>query len=132
MRPRFLLPALLIGLVACSAPAADGQPSSDAPTSSAPSADVLAVSVADFMIEPSELEVAGPTVTIEVTNDGPTPHNLTIRDDGGEVVAATADLRAGQSETLEAELPPGDYTILCSLAGHESLGMSGTLTATGP
>lgn len=132
MRTRLLFPALLIGLVACSAPAADEPSTSEAATATARAADALAVSVADFMIDPSDLEAAGPTVTIEVTNDGPTPHNLTIRNDADEVVAATADLSAGESETLSAELEPGTYTIFCSLAGHESLGMSGTLTVTVP
>ena len=130
MRTRFLLPALLIGLVACSAPAESDAPASSAPSADAPSAEALSVSVADFMIDPSDLEVAGPTVTIDVTNDGPTPHNLSIRDAGGEVLFATADLSVGDMETITGELEPGEYTIFCSLGGHESLGMSGTLTVT--
>jgi plastocyanin len=126
MRTRILVPIFLLVLVACSAPA-----DSDAPASEI-SADALAVNLMDFMIDPSELEAAGPTVTIEVTSDGPTPHNLTVRDTAGEVVMATADLSAGDAETITADLAPGDYTILCALAGHESLGMSGTLAVTAP
>jgi plastocyanin len=97
-----------------------------------PPADALAVSVLDFMIDPAELEVTGPTVTIAVTNDGPTPHNLTVRDAAGDVIIGTDDLGVGESETISGELEPGDYTIFCALAGHESLGMSGTLTVTAP
>ncbi|CAN5364595.1 hypothetical protein BH24CHL10_BH24CHL10_09480 [soil metagenome] len=130
MRLKFLIPALLIGLVACSSPAESNAPASDAPASEAPSAEALAVSVADFMIDPSALEVTGSTVTIDVTNDGPTPHNLTVRDQAGEVVMATADLSVDGTETITAELEPGDYTMFCSLAGHESLGMVRTLTVT--
>ena len=127
MRTRTLIPIFLLALVACSAPPADSvTPASET------TADALAVSLMDFMIDPSELEATGPTVTIEVTSRGPTPHNLTVRDAEGEVVMATADLSSGGSETISAELEPGDYTILCSLAGHASLGMSGTLTVTGP
>ena len=126
MRIRFLSPILLLALVACSAPA-----ESDAPPSVA-AADALAVNLMDFLIDPSELEATGPTVTIEVTSEGPTPHNLTVRDAAGEVVMATADLSTGDTETISADLEPGAYTILCSLAGHESLGMSGTLTVTAP
>ena len=130
MRLKFLIPALLIGLVACSSPSESNAPESDAPASEAPSAEALAVSIADFMIDPSALEVSGSTVTIDVTNDGPTPHNLTVRDEGGEVVMATADLSVDGTETITAELEPGEYTTFCSLAGHESLGMVGTLTVT--
>lgn len=131
MRIKFLIPALLIGLAACSSAAESDAPSSVAPSADAPSADALTVSVADFMIDPSDLEVAGSTITIDVTNDGPTPHNLSIRDAAGEVLLATADLSAGDMETITGELEPGEYTIFCSLGGHESLGMSGTLTVSG-
>ena len=131
MRTKFLIPALLIGLVACSSTAESDAPASVAPSADAPSADALTVSVADFMIEPSDLEINGTTVTIDVTNDGPTPHNLSIRDADGEVLLATADLSVGDMETITGELEPGEYTIFCSLGGHESLGMSGTLTVSG-
>lgn len=133
MRPRLLFPlvAILATLAACSATTDgtatdDGQAPSDAPT-----ADAVTITLSDFMIEPSDFEATGPTVTVEATNDGPTPHNFSVRDADGEVLMATADLSTGESETISAELEPGDYTIFCSLAGHESLGMSGTLTVTG-
>lgn len=127
MKRRFLLPfGLVLALAACSAPDEGG-----APTDAA-DADVLAITVSDFMIDPNDLEVTGSTVAIDVVNDGPTPHNLSVRDAGGEVVMATADLSPGDTETITAELEPGDYTIFCSLAGHESLGMSGTLTVAAP
>jgi plastocyanin len=127
MRIRFLFPALLIGLVACSS----SPDESALRGADAASADAIPVSVADFMIGPSDLEASGPSVSFEVTNDGPTPHNLTIRDDADEVVMATQDLSVGESETISADLEPGTYTMFCSLAGHESLGMSGTLTVSG-
>lgn len=131
MRIRILFPFLLIGLVACSSAAESGAPASLAPSVDAPSAERITVSVADFVIDPSDLEVAGSTMTIEVTNDGPTPHNLSIRGENDEVLAATSDLSVGGTETITADLEPDEYTIFCSLPGHESLGMSGTLTVAG-
>lgn len=125
MKLRSLLAlAALTALAACAAPDAG----ESAP---ATGAEALTVTVSDFMIDPSELSAAGSAVSIEVVNDGPTPHNLTVRNADGEVVMATADLSAGETETIAADLDPGDYTIFCSLAGHESLGMSGTLTVAG-
>ncbi len=123
MRLSVSLAALMLVLVACATPADDNSGTSAGTTSEA-----LAVSVSDFMIDPSDLEVTGPTVTIDVTNDGPTPHNLSVRNADGEVVMATADLSRDGMETITADLEPGEYVIFCSLAGHESLGMSGTLT----
>ena len=118
MLTRLLIIAALATLVACSAPAASDSP---------PAAPDLTINLADFMIDPSDVEAGGRTVTIEVTSDGPTPHNLTVRDADGAVLMATQDLSAGDTETIRATLEPGTYAIFCSLAGHESLGMSGTL-----
>ena len=133
MRLRFLLPALALGLAACSPATGSADPSSAAPASEsmAPEADAIAVSVRDFMLDPSDLEATGPTVTFDVTNDGPTPHNFTVRNEAGDVLLATEDLSVDGTETISGELEPGTYTIFCSLPGHESLGMSGTLTVTG-
>ena len=130
MCTRLLFPALLLALVGCSAPVASQAPSSDASASAA--GELTAINVMDFMIEPSDLEIAGPTVAIEVTNDGPTPHNLTVRDASGMVVMGTEDLSVGESATINGELEAGEYTIFCALPGHESLGMSGTLTVIAP
>ena len=130
MRIRFLLPALLLGLAACAAPAKSEAPVSEDSASAA--AESLAINLMDFMIEPSDAEVTGPSVTIDITSDGPTPHNLTVRDASGQVVMGTEDLSAGDTATISAELAPGEYTIFCALPGHESLGMSGTLTVTAP
>ncbi|MCV0402412.1 MAG: cupredoxin domain-containing protein [Chloroflexi bacterium] len=138
MRLRLLIPALALVVAACSAPASSDEPGTAAPEASAsaassadPAADAIEVSVLDFMLDPSDIEVAGPTVTFDVTNDGPTPHNFTVRDDAGEVLMATEDLSVDGTETISGELEPGTYTVFCSLPGHESLGMSGTLTVTG-
>lgn len=130
MRTRLFLPlGLVLALAACST--SDGGGATDGGATDAAGGDALTVTVSDFMIDPSDLEVAGTTVTIDVVNDGPTPHNLSVRDADGEVVMATADLSTDETETITAELEPGEYTIFCSLAGHESLGMSGTLTVSG-
>ena len=128
MRTYLLLAALLLGLVGCTAPAASQASGPDASASAA--AQSVAINVMDFMIEPNDVEVAGPTVTIDVTSNGPTPHNLTVRDASGQVVMGTEDLSAGDTATISAEIEPGKYTIFCALPGHESLGMSGTLTVT--
>lgn len=131
MRTRTFIPILMLGLAACSPAPEASRPVEATAAASTAASGALSVSVADFMIEPSDLEVAGPAVTIAVTNDGPTPHNLTVRTADGDVVLATTDLSIGESETVSAELAPGEYVIFCSLAGHESLGMSGSLIVSG-
>ncbi len=123
---KFLKQAALGGVIALALAACGGSTSITSSPSSAP-AEAIEVTLSDFKITPSSL-TSGSAVSIAVTSDGPTPHNLTIRDAADAVVAATADLSTGGTETIEADLDAGEYTIFCSLAGHESLGMRGTLT----
>ena len=110
------------------APAASAAPASS-PTASAPAAAAgsMTVKLSDFKIDPASVTVKTGT-SITVKNDGPTPHNLVIRDASGKMVANTPDLKPGESKDLLISLPPGSYTQYCSLAGHESLGMKGTFT----
>ena len=97
---------------------------------SAPGVAGTPIHVLDFKLNPATVSTSGGSVSLAVTNDGPTIHNVTIRDAAGTVIAATKDLRAGESETLSTKIAPGTYVLFCSLPGHESLGVKGTLTVT--
>lgn len=88
------------------------------------------IRVLDFTLEPLTLSLAGQTIALAVVNDGPTVHNVTIRDTLGTTLAGTADLREGDAETITVDLAPGTYGLICTLPGHESLGINGTLTVT--
>ncbi|HUQ77896.1 MAG TPA: cupredoxin domain-containing protein [Patescibacteria group bacterium] len=135
---------LLLAVAACSASGsvtpspttpAGSAPAASAPTASAPGAgastatNATPITVRDFKFDTPDVAVTG-TVALAVTNAGPTVHDLTIRDSSGKVLGETADLTAGASETLTVDLPAGKYVIFCSLPGHESLGIKGTLTVT--
>ena len=146
---KLLFAGMLLFLAGCSQPGgslapvvpnsaspapASAAPASAAPVSTAPSAaastapaNATAVIVKDFKIEPADIKVQGKTVSLAVTNQGPTIHNVTIRDASGTVIVATRDLKTGESETISATLAPGTYVLFCSLPGHESLGTKGTL-----
>jgi plastocyanin len=101
------------------------------PGSAAP-AEEIALKVRDFALEPKDLTVHGSSLAIGVTNAGPTVHNVTVRDAAGKILAGTPDLREGASAPLTGALPPGSYVLFCSLPGHESLGIRGTLTVDQP
>ena len=130
--PVLLLLAVVV-LSACSAGGNTGTPPTSPAASpraqaSARATAPVAVRVLDFKIVPAALTVRGPAITLRVSNDGPTIHNVTVRDSSGKVLMHTRDLRAGESQTISATLSPGRYVTYCSLAGHESLGTKGTLT----
>jgi plastocyanin len=66
---------------------------------------------------------------LTVRNDGQIAHNLTIERSGssGEKLAGTDSFLGGRSKTLKVDLSPGRYAIVCTVPGHEQLGMTGTL-----
>ena len=130
MKTLFATTLLALALTACGGSGTTSAPTTQtgAPTS-APSVAVegTALIVKDFTLDPLTVMTAG-TVALAVTNAGPTVHNVAIRDDAGTLLGTTADLREGESETLTVDLAAGSYILFCSLPGHESLGIKGTLT----
>jgi uncharacterized cupredoxin-like copper-binding protein len=85
------------------------------------------VVLADFSITPVQATSKTGSFTLAIANRGKSPHNLTVEDQSGKLVVHTADLKPGQSTTLSVQLAAGSYSTFCSLPGHASLGMKGTL-----
>lgn len=73
------------------------------------------------------LEAPAGSVTIEYTNPSPVPHNVAVKDEGGELDEQGEVVQNGTS-TVTVDLEPGTYTFYCSVPGHEAAGMKGTLT----
>lgn len=77
----------------------------------------------------TELTAPAGEVTLVMANPAALPHNVAIKGNGvdvkGEVVST------GGTSTVTAEFAPGDYTVYCSVPGHEEGGMVATLTVTG-
>ena len=81
----------------------------------------------DFLISPQNVRAQAGELTLAVTNKGRLGHNLRIRGgpDGEQVVTTT--LLSGKAATKTVTLRPGTYTMLCTVANHEQLGMTGRL-----
>jgi plastocyanin len=140
-----ILGVLLLAVAGCgggnggpATPAPTSVPSPAAVTPAAPTSvpaspagtPTTSLQVLDFKLNPFDLTVRSGLVSIIVDNAGPTVHNVAIRGDDETILGTSPDLREGESGTLEATLEPGSYTLFCSLPGHESLGIKGTLTVT--
>jgi plastocyanin len=80
----------------------------------------------DFLIRPQRISAAPGELTFEVTNRGRLGHNFRLRDGRGEPLAVTTMLSGGAT-TKTVTLPRGDYKMLCTVANHEQLGMTGRL-----
>lgn len=67
-------------------------------------------------------------ITFVVENTGAMVHDFAIRGNG--VDEATSQIDPGESTTLTVTLEPGTYTFICTIPGHEQLGMRGEFTVT--
>jgi plastocyanin len=86
----------------------------------------IAISETEFALDPADPTVAAGEVTIAVTNDGATLHNLEVEGNGVEEI--TDDLDPGQSDDLALDLEAGTYRIYCAIGDHAAQGMEGELT----
>ncbi|MGI8855804.1 MAG: cupredoxin domain-containing protein [Thermomicrobiales bacterium] len=78
----------------------------------------------DFAIALDKTTIKAGSITINVKNNGPSPHNIEIK----ELSKATSNIDPGKTATLSVDLKPGTYTIICNIPGHEQLGMKVMLT----
>ena len=89
--------------------------------------DRVEITLDDFLIRPQNVRARGGRLTFVVTNRGRLGHNLRLRggSEGEQVVTTT--LLPGDGGTQSVTLAPGAYTMLCTVANHEQLGMTGRL-----
>ena len=87
----------------------------------------LEITLDDFLIRPQDARARGGRLTFVVTNGGRLGHNLRLRggSEGEHVISTT--LLPGKGTTSSVSLAPGSYKMLCTVANHEQLGMTGRL-----
>ena len=76
------------------------------------------------MAGPSDLSASSRAggSTFSAANLGEDDHNLSVR--SGATEYGKVDLAPGDTGSLVLQLPPGTYTLYCSLQGHEAKGMA--------
>ncbi len=80
----------------------------------------------DFHIDPQRIRARPGPTTFVATNEGRIGHNFRLRRGSGEPLKITT-LLPGEHDTAEVDLKRGDYRMVCTVANHEELGMTGTL-----
>jgi plastocyanin len=105
---------------------AGGPSGLDAPAP-VPDARGLTVEAGEMWFDPDVLELtAGEPVNLAVDNRGELFHDLTVDD-----LDLRIEVPAGGSATAGLEVAePGEYDFYCSVPGHASAGMHGTLVVT--
>jgi plastocyanin len=113
---------------AATAPAGSAAAPTTAPAASAASGSGASTTInateKDFAIALDKSSVPTGTVTFHIKNDGPSPHNITIK----ELKKTSDTYDAGKGGDFKVDLPAGTYTVICDIPGHEQLGMHTTLT----
>ncbi len=101
-----------------------GTAATKAPTGGATTGagDTVNVTMKDFAFALDKTSVNAGTVTFNIKNEGPSPHNFVINEKEGSLI------EMGKTATLKVDLKAGTYKYICNVAGHEQLGMVGNLT----
>jgi nitrite reductase (NO-forming) len=96
------------------------------PAGPAEAGGTLEVTAFDLGFEPAQLTVPEPgRYEVELTNTGSIPHDITFP--GGEMAHANA----GETATVEVDVPAEGLSFICSIPGHEQAGMTGAVTVEG-
>lgn len=88
----------------------------------------VTISLLDYKLEPEKPTAKAGTIVLCARNDGRAPHDLGLRGADMQTLQKTRSLGPGESASITLPLSAGAFAIYCSQAGHESLGMKGTLT----
>ena len=82
----------------------------------------MTVTATEFKFKLSKTSVRHGSVTFTVVNKGKVAHDFKI---GGK---KTTLIKPGKSAKLSVTFKAGKFKYLCTVPGHASLGMKGTLT----
>ena len=104
-RAAALLAGLALVLVACGGGSSDGLPD----------ADIVLVGTDRLTWEPDRVLVQPGTSTVAIVCERGANHNFVIEETGEEVAACAP----GRTAFGEVTLEPGNYTIVCTVPGHE-------------
>jgi plastocyanin len=91
----------------------------------------VAVSLTEFALAPSALELSSGSYLFEGVNDGSLPHGLVIEGQGTRAGTDDISYPPGTSQSFSIDLAPGTYDVYCPVPGHKEAGMSGTITVAG-
>jgi hypothetical protein len=92
------------------------------------SADTIEVALLEYAIGiPTKL--SGGEVILKLSNQGFEDHNLRFFPSNTDlpVWETESDVAAGETRVVEFELRPGQYTVICDVAGHDTRGMMITI-----
>jgi len=97
----------------------------------APAPARLQVVAKEYTFSLSRLHVKSGAAVVELANFGEDPHDLRLQRRGSRHIAGIGEVAPGERADLTLRLPPGRYSLWCSVGDHRKRGMSATLVVTG-
>ncbi len=90
------------------------------------------VVASDFTFEPRELMLrAGEPTRLEFRNEGAVEHVLIVKTLNGATDAVHLHAQPGETDAATVRLDgPGRYVVVCTIPGHQEIGMIGELVVT--
>ena len=95
-------------------------PAAQQPAAPAAEGQKVRVEMSEFKYTMATSEVAAGKVTFELVNAGTVEHSFIV--EGTDV--KSEQIRPGQTVTVQTDLKPGTYTVICDVAGHKEAGMT--------
>ena len=83
-----------------------------------------------YALDANERTLAAGAIRFNIYNYDQDPHTFAVENANGQQLTSTVQVPAGQpdtAETLTVDLPPGTYTLLCTMPQHAALGMQTTI-----
>lgn len=105
-------------------------PAPSTPPPGVPLSRYVSVTAREFTLTLSRPLVGAGQVTIELRNYGEDPHDLVVERSGSQV-GSWGEIGSGAVSSKTLALSTGTYKLLCSIEGHEELGMKATLKVGG-
>jgi plastocyanin len=114
-----------LALAACSSKGG-GSGTSKQTTGGSAAGTTVQVTEKDFSISLARNTFTPGSYTFEVTNGGPSSHNLTVKGPGVNDTA-TSTLDSGSKGNVTVTFQKGTYELYCSIPGHKERGMDLTV-----
>jgi plastocyanin len=92
-----------------------------------PAPGAVSVSAREFALTLSRPAVGAGPVRVQLINRGEDDHDLWVSRVGGDRSWQYPVTKPGEAATRTLRLAAGRYRMICSLEGHEALGMRATL-----
>jgi uncharacterized cupredoxin-like copper-binding protein len=94
--------------------------------------DTVELKMDEYIFGLPSLTLPAGRLVFQMQNLGFESHNIEIRRGDSLVAKTDEDLRPAQTRFLEVVLEPGEYQLICTIAGHDGKGMLETITVVEP